>query len=101
MILLSNDCRANNTSHASVQFHCPDGQHSVMADLWFDTVRSLFHSDPDTWTSQRLASFIVIFLLIAFWTYGINIFSGVFIPCLLAGAAGERLVAIGALHIPP
>ena len=33
--------------------------------------------------------------------YGLSISDGVFIPCLLAGAAGERLVAIGALHISP
>lgn len=105
MILLSYDCRANNTSQKSIQFHCPDGQHSVMADLWFDTpeatVRSLFHSDPDTWTAQTLATFFIIYLLIACWTYGLSISGGVFIPCLLAGAAGGRLVAIGALHIWP
>ena len=108
LILLSNDCRQDNTipnhtQHPSIQMNCPDGQHSVMSMLWFDTpeatVRALFHNPADSWTATTLAIFFVVYFAIACWTYGLSISGGVFIPCLLIGAAGGRLVAIGALRV--
>lgn len=107
MILLSHDCRQNSLepNATSIQFHCPDGQHSVMAELWLSTpeatVRSLFHNDPDTWSAGTLSIFFVLYFLIAVWTYGLSISGGLFIPALLCGAAGGRLIAIGAFHLWP
>ena len=110
MILISHDCRENKSSSAGIsnkssyiQFHCPDGHHSVMAELWLDTpestVRSLFHNEVFAWSAPTLSVFFVSYFFIACWTYGLSISGGVFIPCLLIGAAGGRLVAVGALNI--
>ena len=106
-IIASTDCRPNSflVNKTSIQFNCPDGQHSVMAELWFDTpeatVKALFHNDPDTWNAVSLSIFFVLYLLIACWTYGISVSGGIFIPCLLTGAAGGRLIAIGGTHLFP
>lgn len=107
LILCSRDCRQNilEPNATSIQFHCPDGHHSVMAELWLDTpeatVRSLFHNAPDTWTATTLSIFFVLYFLIACWTYGLSISGGLFIPALLCGAAGGRIIAIGAYSIWP
>lgn len=107
LIMLSHDCRKNelDPENTSIQFHCPDGEHSVMAELWLNTpeatVRSLFHNKPDTWTAVSLVVFFIAYYLIACWTYGLSLSGGLFIPSLLAGAAGGRLIAVGALHMWP
>ncbi|KAI1295357.1 H(+)/Cl(-) exchange transporter 7 [Halotydeus destructor] len=107
LICLSHDCRKNSLDpdQTSIQFHCPDGEHSVMAELWFNTpeatVRSLFHNAPDTWTPLSLGVFFVCYFLVACWTYGLSISGGLFIPSLLVGAAGGRLFALGAIHLWP
>jgi chloride channel 7 len=105
LISLSGDCRQNSImpNKTNIQMNCPDGQHSVMSELWFDTpeatVRALFHKEPDSWTATTLFIFFTCYLLIACWTYGLSVSGGIFIPCLLIGAAGGRLIAIGALRI--
>lgn len=107
LIVLSHDCRKNqlDPEQTSIQFHCPDGEHSVMAELWLNTpeatVRNLFHNPPDTWTPTSLALFFVSYYFIACWTYGLSLSGGLFIPSLLAGAAGGRLIAVGGLHLWP
>lgn len=42
---------------------------------------------------RSLAIFTVFFFLLACWTYGSSVPSGLFVPCLLCGAAYGRLVA--------
>ena len=48
-----------------------------------------------------LAIFFMVYFLLNCWTYGLSISAGVFIPCLLTGAAWGRLVGTGSYnHVP-
>ncbi|KAK2167560.1 hypothetical protein LSH36_26g05032 [Paralvinella palmiformis] len=87
------DCQAlgkDPTLHP-LQVHCHDGQYSSMSALWFQTpeesVNSLFHD-------QKVALFGLFYFLLACWTYGLSVPSGLFIPSLLTGAAWGRLFGI-------
>ena len=46
-----------------------------------------------TFSPITLALFFVLYFLLACWTYGISVPSGLFVPSLLCGAAFGRLVA--------
>lgn len=46
-----------------------------------------------TFSPVTLALFFVLYFLLACWTYGISVPSGLFVPSLLCGAAFGRLVA--------
>ncbi|PAA83097.1 hypothetical protein BOX15_Mlig012289g1 [Macrostomum lignano] len=82
-----------------VQMYCPDGKFSSMAALLFQTpeaaVRSLLHDPVGTYSVTGLIAFCLPYLLIATWTYGVMVPSGLFIPSLLIGAAWGRGVGIG------
>lgn len=100
LIMSSTDCRNNGTNSGQfVKLHCPPGEHSVMAELWFNTpeaiVKALFHNKPDSWNALTLAIFFIFYFIISCWTYGLSVSGGVFIPSLLLGAAGGRLLSIG------
>ena len=41
-----------------------------------------------------LALFFIVYFLAACWTYGLSVPSGLFIPCLLTGAAWGRMVGM-------
>ncbi len=43
---------------------------------------------------QTVGVFAVFYFLLATWTYGLSVPSGLFIPCLLTGAAWGRFVGI-------
>ena len=75
----------------SVQLFCDDGQYNAMAGLFFQTpeksLNSLFHDPPGSFNPATLAVFCAAYFLLAVWTYGLAVPSGVFIPSLLIGAA--------------
>ncbi|XP_040843859.1 chloride transport protein 6 isoform X2 [Ochotona curzoniae] len=89
-------------------FFCPNDTYNDMATLFFNPQESailqLFHQDG-TFSPITLALFFVLYFLLACWTYGISVPSGLFVPSLLCGAAFGRLVAnvlksyIGLSHI--
>ncbi|CAF1162359.1 unnamed protein product [Didymodactylos carnosus] len=82
-----------------------DGQYNTMAALFFDTpetaVKNLFHDEVGSYNPLSLLLFCVIYFLLASWTYGIAVSSGLFIPSLLIGAAWGRLWGICVLKILP
>ena len=55
------------------------------------SVRSLLHDPNGSHKISTLALFFVVYFLLNCWTYGLSISAGVFIPCLLTGAAWGRL----------
>ncbi|KAF6108013.1 chloride voltage-gated channel 6 [Phyllostomus discolor] len=77
-------------------FFCPNETYNDMATLFFNPQESailqLFHQDG-TFSPVTLALFFVLYFLLACWTYGISVPSGLFVPSLLCGAAFGRLVA--------
>ena len=40
----------------------------------------------------NLLEFAVIYYILTFWTYGLSVPSGLFVPCILTGAAWGRLL---------
>lgn len=111
---LNQDCQPigrDLVSKFPVQLFCDDGQYNAMSGLFFQTpeasVRSLFHDPPGSFNPVTLTLFCVTYYILAVWTYGLAIPSGLFIPSLLIGAAWGRLVGIGIaqlfpnLHIDP
>lgn len=46
-----------------------------------------------TFSPVTLALFFILYFLLACWTYGVSVPSGLFVPSLLCGAAFGRLVA--------
>ena len=86
-----------------LNFICPPGQYSDMSTLWMRTsegVSSTFMVlEDDLWSMRTLSIFLVVYYALAVLTYGLSISSGVFIPSLLIGATGGRLVGMVLLQI--
>ncbi len=65
--------------------------------MWFQTpessVKSLFHDPPGSHKIITLLVFVAIYFALSNITYGLNVSLGIFIPCLLVGAAWGRLFA--------
>ncbi|WAQ96350.1 CLCN7-like protein [Mya arenaria] len=97
IILVYNDCQPMTAEPKSypVQIFCPDGHYSSTAGLFFQTPEAgaihLFHDVEGTYSPATLAMYCVVFFMLACWTYGLAIPSGLFIPSLLIGAAWGRL----------
>lgn len=107
IIFLYNDCqpmRAEPETYPT-QFFCPDGQYSSTAGLFFQTpeagAKRLFHDPEGTYRPLTLVLYCVIFFVLACWTYGLAIPSGLFIPSLLIGAAWGRLFGICLQYLFP
>ncbi|CAH1794618.1 unnamed protein product [Owenia fusiformis] len=100
LIFTISNCRSlgEDENENPLQLYCEDGQYNSMATLWFQTpeesVKSLFHNHPGTYKPVTLLLFFTVYFLLASWTYGLSVPSGLFIPCLLTGAAWGRLVGI-------
>ncbi|KAK1165013.1 H(+)/Cl(-) exchange transporter 7-like [Acipenser oxyrinchus oxyrinchus] len=100
MIYFSNDCQPLGEDQAEypLQLFCSDGEYNSMATAFFNTpeksVRSLFHDPPGSFDPQTLGLFTLSYFLLAFWTYGLAVSAGLFIPSLLIGAAWGRLFGI-------
>lgn len=95
----STDCQPigrDLVSKYPVQLFCDDGQYNAMSGLFFQTpeksVRSLFHDPPGSFNPLTLGIFCVAYYILAVWTYGLAIPSGLFIPSLLIGAAWGRIL---------
>lgn len=77
-------------------FFCPNDTYNDMATLFFNSQESailqLFHQDG-TFSPVTLALFFTLYFLMACWTFGTSVPSGLFVPSLLCGAAFGRLVA--------
>ncbi|XP_045130984.1 H(+)/Cl(-) exchange transporter 7-like [Portunus trituberculatus] len=100
MIYGLHDCRkiedeTSRSDHYPIQMFCNDGEESAVAAIWFQTpeksVRSLFHDPSKSFEWVTLSVFFGCYFLLACWTYGLGIPSGLFIPTLLCGAAWGRL----------
>ncbi|XP_063859826.1 H(+)/Cl(-) exchange transporter 7-like isoform X3 [Scylla paramamosain] len=100
MIYGLHDCRkiedeASRSDRYPIQMYCNDGEESAVAAIWFQTpeksVRSLFHDPSKSFEWLTLSVFFGCYFLLACWTYGLGIPSGLFIPTLLCGAAWGRL----------
>ncbi|XP_021372937.1 chloride transport protein 6-like [Mizuhopecten yessoensis] len=79
-------------------YFCPDGYYNDMATLFFNSqeeaIKQLFHQPgTDGFSLRTLGLFTLFFFFLACWTYGTNVPSGLFVPCLLCGAAYGRFVA--------
>ncbi|MGH0167306.1 UNVERIFIED_CONTAM: hypothetical protein FKN15_051799 [Acipenser sinensis] len=100
MIYFSSDCQPLGEDQAEypLQLFCSDGEYNSMATAFFNTpeksVQSLFHDPPGSYDPQTLGLFTLSYFLLAFWTYGLAVSAGLFIPSLLIGAAWGRLFGI-------
>uniref|UniRef100_A0A8C3G8L5 Chloride channel protein n=1 Tax=Cyclopterus lumpus TaxID=8103 RepID=A0A8C3G8L5_CYCLU len=78
------------------QFFCTNKTYNDMATLLFNpqeaAIHQLFHQDG-TFSPVTLSVFFLLYFLLACWTYGVSVPSGLFVPSLLCGAAFGRLVA--------
>ncbi|KDO25627.1 hypothetical protein SPRG_08926 [Saprolegnia parasitica CBS 223.65] len=90
-----------------VQFYCAENEYNDLASLYtvaFATsMKQLFHfTTPASFTLSSLLVFFGSFYIMACWTYGIAVPSGLFVPSLLAGAAYGRIWVhfLEAAHIP-
>lgn len=99
MMYLISDCRplGNDPTLTPVQLFCEDNEYNAAAALWFQTpessVKSLFHDPPGSHQITTLLVFVPIYFFLSNITYGLNVSLGIFIPCLLTGAAWGRLTA--------
>ncbi|XP_061829246.2 H(+)/Cl(-) exchange transporter 6 isoform X1 [Nerophis lumbriciformis] len=77
-------------------FFCTNKTYNDMATLFFNpqeaAIHQLFHQDG-TFSPVTLSVFFLLYFLLACWTYGVSVPSGLFVPSLLCGAAFGRLVA--------
>ncbi|XP_077407329.1 H(+)/Cl(-) exchange transporter 6 isoform X1 [Vanacampus margaritifer] len=78
------------------QYFCSNKTYNDMATLFFNpqeaAIHQLFHQDG-TFSPVTLSVFFLLYFLLACWTYGVSVPSGLFVPSLLCGAAFGRLVA--------
>ncbi|XP_064629427.1 H(+)/Cl(-) exchange transporter 7-like isoform X2 [Lineus longissimus] len=101
LIYTVNTCQplGKDPTENPLQFFCSDGEYNTMASLFFQTpeasVKSLFHDQKGSYDVLTLVLFFLAYFLLSCWTYGLMVPSGLFIPCLLTGAAWGRLVGIG------
>lgn len=106
MMYLLSDCRplGNDPTLTPVQLFCEDNEYNAAAALWFQTpessVKALFHDPAGSHQMITLAVFVPIYFFLSNITYGLNVSLGIFIPCLLTGAAWGRLVASFMALIP-
>uniref|UniRef100_A0A8D3DLZ0 Chloride channel protein n=1 Tax=Scophthalmus maximus TaxID=52904 RepID=A0A8D3DLZ0_SCOMX len=78
------------------QFFCSNKTYNDMATLFFNpqevAIHQLLHQNG-TFSPVTLSVFFLLYFLLACWTYGVSVPSGLFVPSLLCGAAFGRLVA--------
>ncbi|VDO95229.1 unnamed protein product [Soboliphyme baturini] len=98
-IFLIDDCQPLKFDHNSSVLWCADGYYSAVAELYFqtpeETVKALFQNSAEYVSSLTLFVYALAYYLLAVWTYGISVPSGIFIPSLLIGAAWGRLIGLG------
>lgn len=100
MIYYHDECRSKGVNNITdpLQFFCTDGEFSVMGTLVFkrpeQAIKNLFHTETAMYDAKVLLLFFPIYFLLATWTYGVFVPSGLFVPCILTGAAWGRLFAV-------
>eukprot|EP00912_Choanoflagellata_sp_UC4_P001336 UC4_evm1s823 len=102
LIFYSDDCLPVGVDiEKPIQFFCPERTYSAMGTLLFNTpelaIKSLFHNRLDEYSPLTLTVFFVSYFCLAVWTYGVQVPSGLFVPCILIGASWGRL--IGAIFL--
>jgi len=84
---------------------CPYGEHNRMADILFKTpeggLHAMIHAPYDEWGFLPLFVLLIVYHLLATWTYGLMVSSGVFIPSLLIGAIWGRLIGLLVVKLIP
>uniref|UniRef100_H2Z664 Chloride channel protein n=1 Tax=Ciona savignyi TaxID=51511 RepID=H2Z664_CIOSA len=88
----------DENSNSSLQrFLCPPGQYNDMATLFYNdqetAIKQLFHHSGE-FTLETLGLFFIFFFLLSCLTYGSSVPSGLFVPCILCGAAYGRFYQI-------
>eukprot|EP01018_Ginkgo_biloba_P024751 Gb_03967 [translate_table: standard] len=81
------------------KFQCPPGHYNDLASLFFNTnddaIRNLFSSGtPYEFHRTSILMFFATVYVLALFTYGIAVPSGLFIPVILTGATYGRLVGM-------
>lgn len=100
MIYTLNDCKPLGTDPTEypIQMYCADGEYNAIGAIWFQvpeaSVRSLFHDPKGSHSILTLMLFVLVYFFVSIWTYGLSVSAGLFIPCLLTGAAWGRVVGI-------
>ncbi|CEF62539.1 CBS domain and Chloride channel, voltage gated family and Chloride channel, core domain-containing protein [Strongyloides ratti] len=101
-LFLVDDCQpigVNPNLTEMTKLWCSKGKYSAVANLFFqnpeENVKSLFHSPVNSFKPLTLLIFSIEYYILTLWTYGLSVPSGIFIPCLLTGAAWGRLFGIG------
>lgn len=83
-------------------FMCPTGEYSAMSSLWLKTSEGASSTfmvlQDDIWSMKTLSLFLIVYYFLAVITYGLSVSSGVFIPSLLIGATGGRLIGLVLRH---
>lgn len=98
LIYFINNCVALNDvpSPQLLAFFCTSRRYNELSTLFFtipeESIRNLFHNPPGTYHVLSLALFFGVYYLLACWTYGIAVPSGLFVPALLTGAAMGRMI---------
>ncbi|TMW67753.1 hypothetical protein Poli38472_007425 [Pythium oligandrum] len=88
--------RTGPYSDSLVTLYCPEGQYNDLASLftvsYSTSIKQLLHfTEGASFSFASLTVFFTVFYIIACWTYGISVPSGLFVPSLLAGAAFGRM----------
>lgn len=100
LIYFYHDCKPIGAANITrpLQFFCEDGQYSAMGTLVFSTpeesIKNLFHLPQSSYNAATLGGFAPINFILATWTYGLFVPSGLFVPCILTGAAWGRLFEV-------
>lgn len=107
LIYFCQDCKPIGAANITrpLQFFCEDGEYSAMGTLVFNTpeesIKSIFHMPEGSFNVSTLGVFAPIYLLLATWTYGLYVPSGLFVPCILTGAAWGRLFGVSLRSVFP
>lgn len=76
-----------------------------MADILFKTpeggLHAMLHEPWDYWDFKTLSILFVVYHLLATWTYGLMVSSGVFIPSLLIGGLYGRIIGMAVIKLIP
>eukprot|EP00051_Salpingoeca_urceolata_P009927 m.120580 g.120580 ORF g.120580 m.120580 type:complete len:797 (-) comp16508_c0_seq1:1550-3940(-) len=98
LIYFSTDCLPLGDSPETnpLQLFCKEHQYNAMATLFFNTpeesIKNLFHGSREEFSMGTLAMFFVAYFVLSCMTYGVAVPSGLFVPCILTGAAYGRFI---------
>nr|CAB3231581.1 chloride transport protein 6-like [Phallusia mammillata] len=93
---MTSDGMNASTADEVQRFLCPNNSYNDMATLFYNpqetAIKQLFHHSGE-FSLLTLGIFFIFFFLLSCWTYGASVPSGLFVPCILCGAAYGRFVA--------